>query len=210
MSVLLMHQIIIRKDNYMNTCKIYLNAIEDGSKLISREITLNTVDTTIVDKSLINAIKAYASYQFNTSNISAESIGCIAVLDGFVLHLYWDGNGDDPFNDTAIDCYNTNSVQLMSINIDGYDSRMVIVSKIFKYRDGKTIITNEDNDNAYDNSMKFFKHTIPLLRDEIIDLYNIQHNGYVDIKIKWMDIISPTDYEVHEVDKNDIEPIFWL
>nr|DAR69850.1 MAG TPA: hypothetical protein [Bacteriophage sp.] len=205
-----MHQIIIRKDNYMNTCKIYLNAIEDGSKLISREITLNTVDTTIVDKSLINAIKAYASYQFNTSNISAESIGCIAVLDGFVLHLYWDGNGDDPFNDTAIDCYNTDSVQLMSINIDGYDSRMVIVSKIFKYRDGKTIITNEDNDNAYDNSMKLFKHTIPLLRDEIIDLYNIQHNGYVDIKIKWIDIISPTDYEVHEVDKNDIEPIFWL
>lgn len=194
----------------MNTCKIYLNAIEDSSKLISREITLNTVDTTIVDKSLINAIKAYASYQFNTSNISAESIGCIAVLDGFVLHLYWDGNGDDPFNDTAVDYYNTNSVQLMSINIDGYDSRMVIVSKIFKYRDGKTIITNEDNDNAYDNSMKLFKHTIPLLRDEIIDLYNIQHDGYVDIKIKWMDIISPTDYEVHEVDKNDIEPIFWL
>lgn len=194
----------------MNTCKIYLNAIEDSSKLISREITLNTVDTTIVDKSLINTIKAYASYQFNTSNISAESIRCIVVLDGFVLHLYWDGNGDDPFNDTAVDCYDTNSVQLMSINIDGYDSRMVIVSKIFKYRDGKTIITNEDNDNAYDNSMKLFKHTIPLLRDEIIDLYNIQHNGYVDIKIKWMDIVSPTDYEVHEVDKNDIEPIFWL
>lgn len=194
----------------MNTCKIYLNAIEDGSKLISREITLNTVDTTIVDKSLINAIKAYASYQFNTSNISAESIGCIVVLDGFVLHLYWDGNGDDPFNDTAIDCYNTDSVQLVSINIAGYDSRMAIVSKIFKYRDGKTIVTNEDNPDAYDNSMNFFKHIIPLLRDEIIDLYNIQHDGYVDIKIKWMDIISPTDYEVHEVDKNDIEPIFWL
>lgn len=194
----------------MNTCKIYLNAIEDGSKLITKEITLNTVNANIVDKSLINTIKVYASYQFNTSNISAESIGCIAVLDGFVLLLYWDGNKDDPFNDTAIDCYNTDSVQLMSINIDGYDSRMVIVSKIFKYRNGKTIVTNEDNPDAYDNSMNFFKHIIPLLRDEIIDLYNIQHDGYVDIKIKWMDIISPTDYEVHEVDKNDIEPIFWL
>jgi len=194
----------------MNTCKIYLNAIEDDSKLIKREITLNTIDTTIVNKSLINAIKAYASYQFNTSNISAESIGCIVVLDGFVLHLYWDGGEDDSFNDTAVDCYDANSVQLMSINIGGYDSRMVIVSKIFKYRDGKTIITNEDNPEAYDNSMKLFKHIIPLLRDEIIDLYNIQHDGYVDIKIKWMDIISATDYEVHEVDKNDIEPIFWL
>lgn len=46
----------------MNTVKIYLNAIEDGSKLISREITLNTVSTNILDKPLINAIKAYARY----------------------------------------------------------------------------------------------------------------------------------------------------
>lgn len=193
----------------METVSFYFNGIKNNSELISKYFKIDFKEEEVFEDWTINIVKQHMLHHINDNNVPIESISEVVISNKQILHISGLKNDMD-IKEENIKSYDTDKIQIVGLLINKHYSRIAIVDKIFENRKGKTYVTDKLNSNAFEISMKFMKSIIPMLRDEVIDIYKIQYNGYIDIKVIWIDIIKSDKYKINTCNIDEIETEFRL
>ena len=192
----------------MEVVSFYFNGIKKNSELVSKHFKIN-FEEEVFEEWALNIVKQHILHHLSDSGVLVKSISGIVISNKQTFYISGLKN-DIEIKEENIKRYDNDKIQLVELLINDHYSRVVIVDKIFENRKGKTYITDKVNPNAFEVSMSFMKSVVPILRDEVIKIYNIQHNDHIDIKVIWMDIIESDKYKINTCSIDEIETEFRL
>lgn len=134
------------------------------------------------DSSTYKFIKSFA----DKNNIKLPPIVEIMVSDTDIIRI--SGLSDDAteiLESNVVINNHLNNLQIVRISIDGHYSTWCLILETFENRNGETYIKYKDNYNY------FYEEVLPMLRDRILNIYNITDDN---IYISWVGAKDAIEY----------------